>query len=75
MSDLKRVVEMYIGTGSDYGSWRTDYAEIPIDTLDNDIEAVAIKEMTLKCKGMEEFQFTGVYSIPTLEDSNEIMEY
>ena len=73
MSDLKRVVELYIGVGSDYGTWHTEYVEIPRDTPEEQVELVAINQ------GKEDFRdgfmFVGIYAIPSLEDSDDIMEY
>jgi hypothetical protein len=63
-----RNIEMYIGEGSDFGTWGTEYVEIPWDTPIDKIEEVAIK--TLKnCELSDDFQFCGVYSIPELDDS------
>ena len=74
---MKRVVEMYIGEGDgDFGTWGTEYVEIPRDTPDNKIKELAIEQakedFTKKGYG---FIFVGVYCIPPLEDSDEIMEY
>ena len=58
---------MYIGVGTDFGTWGTEYVDIPIDTPDDKIEEVAIAKV--KEEGVAEgFVFCGVYAIPSLED-------
>ena len=73
MEDLKRVVEMYIGEGTDFGTWQTEYVEIPRITPDDQIELVATNQA--KEDFRDNYVFVGVYSIPSLDDSDEIMEY
>ena len=73
MTTLNRVVEMYVGKGTEFGTWSTEYVEIPRDTPDNEIELKAINQA--KEDFRYNFVFVGVYSIPSLEDSDEIMEY
>jgi hypothetical protein len=72
---MKRAVEMYIGFGSDFGTWSTEYVEIPRDTPDDDIERVAVEQAKIDFGGGDGFVFTDLYAIPTLEDSDETMEY
>jgi len=60
-----RAIEMYIGVGTDFGTWDTAYVDIPIDTPDEKISEVAIE--VLKQIGCE-FVFAGVYFIPELND-------
>ena len=62
-----RAVEMYIGIGTDFGTWSTEYVDIPIDTPDDKIEEVAIAKE--KEDGVvDNFVFCGVYCIPSLDD-------
>jgi len=75
MRKLKRVVELYIGEGSDFGTWRTDYVEIPRDTPDDNISDIALAQGKIDFGQSEGYMFSGIYSIPSLEDSDEIMEY
>jgi len=75
MKKLKRVVEMYIGTGTDYGTWSTEYVEIPRDTFSEEIERVASEQARIDFRKFDDYMFSGVYSIPTIEESDEIMEY
>ena len=44
MTTLNRVVEMYVGEGTEFGTWSTEYVEIPRDTPDNEIELKAINQ-------------------------------
>ena len=60
-----RMIEMYIGYGSDFGTWETDYVDIPLDTPDDKIEEVA-KDVIIEDR--KDIAFTGVYAIPSLED-------
>ena len=77
MKSKIRPIEMYIGThnNGDYGSWHTDYVEIPIDTPESDIEKVS------KAKAMDDFievenlTFVGVYFIMPLEEVDEYYEF
>ena len=65
MGNKTRPIEMYIGEGSDFGTWHTEYVDIPIDTPEDKIEQVA------KDKAREvfsDFVFIGVYSIVPLEE-------
>ena len=58
---------MYIGVGTDFGTWGTEYVDIPIDTPDDKIEEVAIAKV--KEDGVvDNFVFCGVYCIPSLDD-------
>ena len=75
MRKLKRVVEMYIGEGSDFGTWRTEYVEIDRDAPESQIERLALAQGKIDFGQNEGYMFSGVYSIPSLEDSDEIMEY
>ena len=43
MRNKLRPIEMYIGEGSDFGTWTTEYVDIPIDTPEDKIEEVAIE--------------------------------
>lgn len=63
---------MFIGVGSDFGTWSTEYVEIPRDTSDDMLTLVATNQAK---EDFDEFVFVGVYSIPSLKDSDEIMEY
>ena len=65
MESKTRPIEMYIGEGSDFGTWHTEYVDIPIDTPEDKIEQVA------KDKAHEvfsDFIFIGVYAIVPLEE-------
>ena len=62
-----RHIEMYVGTGGDFGTWFTDYIEIPADTPDDKIETVA-KDVARTEFACDNFVFCGVYSIPELDD-------
>lgn len=62
-----RVIEMYIGVGSDFGTWSTEYVDIPIDTPEEKIEEVA-RIKIMEDELAEDFMFCGVYSIPSLDD-------
>jgi hypothetical protein len=75
MKKLKRVVEMYIGTGTDKGTWRTDYVEILRDTPEQDIEKASIVQARIDFTSEVDFVFLGLYNIPSLDDSDEIMGY
>jgi len=69
-----RAVEMYIGIGTDWGTWSTEYVDIPIDTPDDKIEEVAVAKV--KEDGVvDNFVFCGVYSIPSLDDQPYEEEY
>jgi len=69
----KRLIEVYIGTGSDNGTWDTDYVEIPADTPDEKIEQVAIdtSKALLQEQGTD-YMFVGVYNIPPIEEAYEL---
>lgn len=56
---------MFIGIGSDYGTWGTEYVDIPIDTPEDDIEEVG--RNALRNEGYE-FTIAGVYHIPSLDE-------
>lgn len=60
-----RYIEMYIGIGGDNGTWDTEYVPIPIDTPDDAIDSIAI---SITKELYKNISFTGVYSIPELED-------
>jgi len=75
MRKLKRVVELYIGEGSDNGTWRTDYVEIDRDAPESQIERLALAQGEIDFGQSEGYMFSGIYCIPSLEDSDEIMEY
>lgn len=60
-----RAIEMYIGIGSDFGTWGTEYVDIPEDTPEDDIEVVGRNK--LRAEGFD-FIFAGVYCIPPLDD-------
>jgi len=74
MKSKVRPVEMYIGisNGSDFGTWYTDYVEIPIDTPENLINDVAIE---VAKKHLSNIAFVGVYSIMPLEDVDEYYDW
>ena len=65
MKNKLRPIEMYIGEGTDFGTWSTEYVDIPIDTPDDKIEEVA-KDQARNV--FEDFVFIGVYCIVPLED-------
>ena len=65
MKKKLRPIEMYVGYGSDFGSWGTDYIDIPIDTPEDKIEEVAKDQARNKFK---DFAFIGVYAIVPLEE-------
>jgi|TARA_R110000822_G_scaffold134760_1_gene272451 hypothetical protein len=69
---MKRNIEVYIGIGSDFGTWSTEYVEIPRDTPEDQIESVAIDQAKSE---IAEYMFIGIYAIPSLEESDEMMEY
>jgi len=69
---MKRNVEVYIGYGSDNGTWITDYVEIPRNTPEDKIESVAIDQGKSEHEG---FIFVGIYAIPSLEESDEMLDY
>ena len=60
-----RVVEMYIGEGTDFGTWGTEYVDIPVDTPEDKIEEVG--KTKLREVGYQ-FVFAGIYCIPSLDD-------
>lgn len=60
-----RNIEMYIGEGSDFGTWGTEYVEIPADTPNDKIEEVAKDAVD---KSFDGYCFCGVYAIPDLTD-------
>lgn len=67
-----RKIEMYIGEGSDFGTWGTEYVDIPIDTPDEKIEQVAKDAVN---KSFDDYCFCGVYAIPDLDDDINDDEY
>jgi hypothetical protein len=73
MENNKRNVEVYIGEGGDYGTWGTEYVEIPRETPENEIEALAINQAKIDYLSRE-YAFIGIYSIPSLDDSDEMYE-
>ena len=75
MKDLKRVVEMYVGWGFhgiDSGTWETEYVEIPRDTPECQVRERAIAQAK---EDFSDFVFVGIYSIPDLNESDEMIEY
>jgi len=64
-----RVVEMFIGVGTDSGSWFTDFVNIPIDTPEEKIEEVAkdVLKAELAQNDMS-CVICGVYSVPLLDE-------
>jgi hypothetical protein len=68
-----RPIEMYIGEGSDFGTWGTEYVDIPIDTPDDKIEQVA-KDKVHEDFAEREFIFCGVYAIVPLEDLDDFYD-
>ena len=69
MARKTRLVEMYIGIGSDFGTWGTEYVEIPIDTPDDKINEVA---MNVAKEDFTGYQFVGIYSVPSLDELDDI---
>ena len=67
MERKTRPIEMYVGTGSDSGTWSTDYVHIPIDTPEDKIEEVAKDCAREKFKDID-FVFIGIYSIVPFEE-------
>lgn len=65
MARKTRMVEMYIGEGGDFGTWGTEYVDIPIDTPDDKIDEVAIETAKAIFKG---YAFLGVYSVVPLDE-------
>ena len=65
MENKTRPIEMYVGEGSDSGTWYTEYVDIPIDTPEDKIEEVAKDQAR---NDFIDFVFIGVYSIVPLED-------
>jgi hypothetical protein len=75
MRKLKRVVEMYYLTQEGNAKlWDTIYVEIPRDTPENQIAETGDLFM-IPAMGGKSYVVCGVYNIPSLEDSDEIMEY
>lgn len=60
-----RAIEVYLGYGSDHGTWTTEYVDIPEDTPEEKIEQAA--KDAARAEG-HEFVFCGVYAIPSLDD-------
>jgi len=58
-----RPIELYIGVGGDFGTWKTISVEVPIDTPDSLLEDVAIS----KCD--KDYQFIGLYNVPPIEEA------
>jgi hypothetical protein len=67
MEHKTRPIEMYIGEGSDFGTWGTEYVDIPVATPADEIEQVA-KDRVHEDFAEREFIFCGVYAIVPLED-------
>ena len=65
MTKKTRPIEMYIGEGSDFGTWHTEYVDIPIDTPEDKIEQVAKDQAR---NDFTDFVSIGVYSIVPLEE-------
>ena len=64
-----RSIEVYIGYGSDSGTWLTEYVDIPLDTPDDKIESVAIDVAKSQFR---DTAFIGLYSIPeSMGDTDE----
>jgi len=64
----KRAIEVYLGytsNDSDYGTWTTEYVDIPEDTPEDKIEEVA--RDSARAEG-HKFIFCGIYCIPELDD-------
>ena len=60
-----RAIEMYIGVGTDSGTWDTGYVDIPIVTPEDKIEEAG--KDALRRAG-HDYVFAGVYCIPPLDD-------
>ena len=71
MERTVRPIEMYVGNGTDSGTWHTEYIDIPIDTPEVLIDEVAIEKAK---EEIESFQFVGVYAVPLIEDLHEYDE-
>ena len=56
---------MYIGEGSDFGNWHTEYVDIPIDTPEDKIEEVARDKAR---EVFTDFVFVGIYFIVPLDE-------
>ena len=70
MGRKTRIVEMYIGEGTDFGTWHTEYVDIPIDTPEDKIEEVA-KNVANETFTID-YMFVGVYSVPSLDELDDI---
>ena len=60
-----RAIEVYLGYGSDHGTWTTEYVDIPENTPDDKIESAA--RDAARAEG-HDIVFCGVYCIPPLDD-------
>ena len=60
-----RAIEVYLGVGTDFGTWGTEYVDIPADTPEDKIEQAA--RDAARAEGYE-FVFCGVYCIPPMDD-------
>ena len=58
-----RPIELYIGVGGDFGTWKTTTVEVPIDTQDSLVEQVAISKYD------KDYQIIGLYSVPPIEEA------
>ena len=77
MSYKTRPIEMYYGYAEgngDYGSWGTDYVDIPIDTPEDKIAEVA-KEIAKNEYEGDDLAFVGVYHIMPLEDVDDYYDF
>ena len=67
-----RMVEMYFGepgNGGDYGTWFTDYVEIPLNTPDDKVKEIAINAAKEYANENNiQYIFIGVYNITNMED-------
>lgn len=67
MEHKTRPIEMFIGEGSDFGTWSTEYVDIPIATPADEIEQVAKDMVKVEYPDLD-YVFCGVYAIVPLED-------
>lgn len=60
-----RAIEMFLGVGTDNGTWDTEYVDIPVDTPEDKMEELG--RAVLRADG-HDFVISGIYSIPSLDD-------
>ena len=65
-----RIVEMFVGYGSNPGTWDTVHVEIPIETPKGKIRKLAEEACQKLCQQgkLKDVAFFGIYNIPEDED-------